>query len=88
MSEISLVAVSEDYSLVVVCRLCIAVASCHRSQTLDSRLSSCGTGAQLPYGRWDLRSLIRDQTRVPCIERWILNHWTTREAPAIALKET
>ena len=22
----------------------------------------------------------RDRTRVPCIGRWILNHWTTREA--------
>ena len=27
-------------------------------------------------------SRIRDQTCVPCIGRWILNHWTTREAPA------
>ena len=23
----------------------------------------------------------KDQTRVPCIERWILNYWTTREVP-------
>ena len=23
--------------------------------------------------------LTRDQTCIPCIERWILNHWTTRE---------
>ena len=23
----------------------------------------------------------RDQTHVPCIGRWILNHWVTREAP-------
>ena len=23
----------------------------------------------------------RDRTHVPCIERWILNHWTTREVP-------
>ena len=22
----------------------------------------------------------RDRTHVPCIDRWILNHWTTREA--------
>ena len=26
-------------------------------------------------------SRTRDQTGVPCIARWILNHWTTREAP-------
>ena len=23
----------------------------------------------------------RDRTRIPCIGRWTLNHWTTREAP-------
>ena len=28
---------------------------------------------------WDSSSLPRDGTRVPCIARWILNHWTTRE---------
>ena len=28
---------------------------------------------------WDLNSLTRDQTCVPCIGRQILNHWTTRE---------
>ena len=30
---------------------------------------------------WDLSSLTRDRTRVPCIGRRILNHWTTREIP-------
>ena len=25
----------------------------------------------------------RDQTPVPCIGRWILNHWTTREGPTV-----
>ena len=25
--------------------------------------------------------LVGDQTRVPCIRRQILNHWTTREVP-------
>ena len=24
-------------------------------------------------------SQTRDQTRVPCIGRWVLNHWTPRE---------
>ena len=28
---------------------------------------------------WDLTSLTREPTRVPCIGRWILNNWTTRE---------
>ena len=26
---------------------------------------------------WDPSSLTRNGTKVPCIERWILNHWTT-----------
>ena len=30
---------------------------------------------------WDLSFLTRDQTCVPCIARWILNHWTIREVP-------
>ena len=32
---------------------------------------------------WDLTSLTRDQTCVPCIARWILNHWTTRKVPSL-----
>ena len=34
---------------------------------------------------WDLSSLIRDQTHVSCIGRWILYHWTTREAQNLPL---
>ena len=31
---------------------------------------------------WDLSSLTRDRTHIPCIARRILNHQTTREVPA------
>ena len=31
---------------------------------------------------WDLSSPTRDQTHIPCIGGQIINHWTTREAPA------
>ena len=31
--------------------------------------------------RWDLSSLARGQNYMPCIARWILSHWTTREVP-------
>ena len=31
-----------------------------------------------PQGMWDLSLLTRDCTHGPCIERWSLNHWTTR----------
>ena len=44
-------------------------------------LSSCGMRAQLPHGMWDLSSLTRDRTHIPCIGRWILYHWTTRKVP-------
>ena len=32
-------------------------------------------------------SQTRDRTRVSCIDRWITNHWTTREAPAFEFRE-
>ena len=34
---------------------------------------------------WDLSAPIRDQTRVPCIARQILIHWTTRQVPCLEL---
>ena len=34
-----------------------------------------------PRGMWNLSSVTRDRTRSPCIGRWNLNHWTTREVP-------
>ena len=34
-----------------------------------------------PQGMWDPSSPTRDRTRTPCIGRWSLNHWTTREVP-------
>ena len=35
----------------------------------------------MPCSMWDLSSLTRDQTCLPCIGRQILYHWTTREVP-------
>ena len=32
-------------------------------------------------GMWDLSSLTRDRTYVPCVVRQILYHWTTRKVP-------
>ena len=40
-------------------------------------------GILVPRGSWDLSSRTRNLTRVPCIGRWILNHWPTKEAPQI-----
>lgn len=42
-----------------------------------------GRWAQSPCGMWGLCSLTRDWTYIHCIERWILNHWTTGESPSL-----
>ena len=52
------------------------VGSCVAARGL---LSSCGPWAQLSCSTWDLSSSTKDQTCVPCIGKWILNHWTTRD---------
>jgi len=44
------------------------------------RLSSSSTQISCS-GMWDLCSLTRDRTYVPCVATQILNHWTTTEAP-------
>lgn len=36
---------------------------------------------------WDLSSLTSDWICVPCIGRWILNYWTTREVPQVSSLE-
>ena len=68
------------YSLAAVGRLLTAVASLVVKHGLHSTgLSSCGARAQMPLGMWDLSFWTKDQTPVSCIDRWILNHQTTRE---------
>ena len=66
------------YSLVLACRLLIAVISL----VLDHGLYRMGQ-AVVPRGLvalWHVESSqARDETHVPCIGRWTLNHWTTRE---------
>ena len=46
-----------------------------------ARRSSCGKQTYLPRIMWDLTSPTRGWNFIPCRERWILNHWTTREVP-------
>ena len=40
---------------------------------------SCGSPAKLLHSTWDLSSLTRGRTHIPCIARQILNLWTPRE---------
>ena len=72
-----LVEAGGSYSLVVVCGLLFAVAS-FVAEALghgDSVVWRLGLVALRYVGF----SRTRDQTVVPCIDRWILIHWTTRE---------
>ena len=51
----------------------------HGAQTLGySGFSSYGTGAQLPFGLWDLSGPGIELVS-PALMRQILNHWTTRK---------
>ena len=64
-------------------RACGLCSLCHVGSLVEvHELSSCGMGL-VARGMWDLSSPTRDQTHVPCIGRWILYHWTTREIPLI-----
>ena len=57
---------------------------CNMQALVEVRqFSSCGAWAQLHRGMWDLSSLTREC--VPCIVRWILYHWTTREVPGLLI---
>ena len=47
--------------------------------------SNCVMQTYLPHGMWDLSSLTRDQTCIPCIGRQIPHHWTTRKVPSVDL---
>ena len=61
-------------------RACCGGFSYCRAQALGHSGISCfGTRTQLPYTRGTSKT--RDQTHVPCIDRWILNYWTTRKVP-------
>ena len=41
----------------------------------------------LAQGIWDVSSPTMDQTCTPCIGRWSLNHWTTREVPTLGFRQ-
>ena len=77
---LSLIPASGGRSLVVVHGLLTAGASLVAEHGLKAHgLSRCGAWAWLFCGMWDppRPGILTD---VPCIARWIRNHWTTREA--------
>ena len=75
---LSAVAVSRGSSLLVVRGLLIAVSSLVAEHGLVGRLQQLQL-ADFAAPQHVGSSQLRDRTRVPCIDRQILNHWTTRE---------
>lgn len=89
---LSLLAASGAYSLVVVLRHLTAVDSLVREHRPRHRLGSCSSWAPecglsscgiigLTVLRYMESSVTKDWTRVPCISRRIVNHWTTQGSP-------
>ena len=70
------------FSPAVVCRLssCGLQALEHAGSVVAAHGLSCPA-----CGMWDLSSLTRDRTCVPCLGRQILNHWTSREVPKVCI---
>ena len=64
---LSLIAASRGYSLIALHELLSAGSVVVTHRIIGSR----HVGS----------SQTRDGTHVPCIGRWVPNHWTTREAP-------
>ena len=69
-------------------RTLIAVPRLQRMWTLE-HMGSIVASHRLScsHNMWDLSSLTGDQTCILCIERQILNHWTTKEVPFHPLKK-
>ena len=72
-----LISVSRGYSLVVVHIVCDFSLQSMGSKQRDQLLWHMGLAALQHMGS----SLTRDRTYVLYIDRWILNHWPTREVP-------
>ena len=73
-------------SLVVEHRLLSSPVSLVGTRGLSSCLRLTGSEhSGLVILRHVVSSQIRDWTSVPCIARWILNHWTTRGVPCLYL---
>ena len=63
------------------CILAVFGLRCSTHASLVTALALCGVRARSPCTMWDRDSLTRDWTLIPCIGRWILNHWITGEVP-------
>ena len=68
-------------TLVVVCRL---LAWCLLLLGNRALRHTCSSSCDAQVSPWHVESSwTRDQTYVPCIGRWILNHWPSREVQTL-----
>ena len=72
--SLSLIAASGGYNLVAGASHCHGFSLQTQAPGLSSLVAAHGFVAV-----WHDQDATRDETRVPCIAQWILNHWTTRE---------
>ena len=79
--RLSLVAASEGSSPGSACGLLVVAASLVVGCGLWGMQASAVVACELSCSRHVESSLIRYRTHISCIERQILNHWTTREVP-------
>ena len=59
----------------------VLVAACRIVCCISQTSLQCGvwTFSMLSFSMWDLSFPLREETDIPYIGRWILNHWATRE---------
>ena len=55
-------------------------------RALESGLNSCAAVKSLHAPRHVGSSRTKDRTHVPCVGRWVLNHWTTKEVQDTCFK--
>ena len=92
ISEFSMKKYEEKYEDVAILRISIEIWRCRMTFPSGNKLLDWNIWPPIYFilffsfltalrGMWDLSSLTRNQTCVPCVGRWSLNQWTTREVP-------
>ena len=92
LSEFSMKKYEEKYEDVAILHISIEIWRCRMTFPSGNKLLDWNIWPPIYFilffsfltalrGMWDLSSLTRNQTHAPCVGRWSLNQWTTREAP-------
>ena len=92
ISEFSMKKYEEKYEDVAILHISIEIWRCWMTFPSGNKLLDWNIWPPIYFilffnfltalrGMWYLSSLTRNQTCAPCIGRWSLNQWTTREVP-------